>query len=386
MLIEESAELAAVCSDLTGARIAYVDTEFVGEGRYFPEIGAIQIAVNGRAILIDPLTTGDLTPLFDLLLNPEIEKVFHAGYQDLSIFFGMIGRPVAPVFDVQIAAALLGYEDEISLASLVSRVTKKRLRKSHTFTDWLQRPLTEKQIEYALEDVRCLEPVHAHLVRELTSRGRLRWAREESESLEDASRFTPDDPRDAFRKIRGVDRLDDHELLRLREIAAWREETARELNIPPRRICIDPVLLELARRPRASVSALSEVRGLNPRQISKFGPGLIEALGRGAGEAPPEITKPPALPQEMLPTVDFLVLCLRSLAVEIQVAPSRLANRSDLRDLVLYGERAQIPLLHGWRREAIGEALLATLRGRATARVCPDTQRVHLDWTKGAGD
>ena len=380
MLIESYAELAALCSDLHKAPTVYIDTEFVGEGRYSAEIGAIQIAANGRAALIDPLAISDLTPLLDLLLDPEVEKVVHAGYQDLSIFFGMTGRPVAPVFDVQIAAALLGYGEEISLANLVSRVTKKKLKKSHTFTDWLRRPLTDKQVEYALEDVRCLQPVHDHLLRELISRDRLSWARDEFETLEDASRFTPDDPRDLFRKIRGVDRLHGEELVRLREIVAWREETAREHNIPPRRICLDVVLLELARRPRSSVAALSEVRGLNAGQVRRFGPGLIEALGRGAGEPPPELTKPLVLPQDMQPTVDFLVLCLRSLAAEMQISPGCLCNRSDLTAVVLYGERARVPLLQGWRRKAIGEALLATLQGKATARICPDTQRVHLDW------
>lgn len=380
MLIESSAELVALCSNLHKASTVYIDTEFVGEGRYTAEIGAIQIAANGRAVLVDPLAISDLTPLFDLLLDPEVEKVFHAGYQDLSIFFGMIGRPVAPVFDVQIAAALLGYGEEISLANLVSRVTKTKLRKSHSFTDWLRRPLTDKQVEYALEDVRYLQPVHDHLLRELSSRERLTWARDEFETLEDASRFTPDDPRDMFRKIRGVDRLHGEELVRLRELVAWREETAREQNIPPRRICIDVVLLELARRPRSSVEALSEVRGLHSGQIRRFGTGLIEALGRGAGEPPPELTKPLVLPQDMQPTVDFLVLCLRSLAAEMQISPSCLANRSDLTAIVLYGERARVPLLQGWRREAIGEALLATLQGKATARICPETQRVHLDW------
>jgi ribonuclease D len=380
VLIESHAELAALCSDLHSAPTVYIDTEFVGEGRYSAEIGAIQIAANGRAALVDPLAISDLTPLFDLLLDPEVEKVVHAGYQDLSIFFGMTGRPVAPVFDVQIAAALLGYGEEISLADLVSRVTNKRLKKSHSFTDWLRRPLTDTQVEYALEDVRCLQPVHDHLLQELISRERLSWARDEFKTLEDASRFTPDDPRDMFRKIRGVDRLHGEELIRLREIVAWREETAREHNIPPRRICIDIVLVELARRPRSSVAALSEVRGLNAGQVRRFGTGMIEALGRGAGEPPPKLTKPLVLPQDMQPTVDFLVLCLRSLAAEMQISPSCLANRSDLAAVVLYGERARVPLLQGWRRKAIGEALLATLKGRATARISPDTQRVHLDW------
>jgi len=384
MIVERSPELTKLCSDLRGASVVYLDTEFVGEGRYYPEVGAIQIATDERAALIDPLAVGDLTPLFDVLLAHGIEKVFHAGGQDLAIFFAMMGRPVAPVFDVQIAAALLGYEEQISLANLVHRVTRQSLRKSHAFTDWLRRPLTDKQVEYALEDVRCLAPVHDHLVQELSARGRLPWAREEFSELERPARFAPADPRGMFRQMRGVERLTGEELPRLREIVAWREDTARELNIPTGRICMDAVLMELARRPRETVEALSQVRGLRWEQARRFGRGMVEALSRGADMPPLGLKKPTALPQEMEPTVDFLVLCLRSLCAEKQISPGILANRADLTAVVLYGEKARVPLLRGWRRKAVGEALLATLQGRATARIAPDTKRVHLDWKEDA--
>jgi ribonuclease D len=384
MIVEKSSDLAKLCSNLARASTVYVDTEFVGEGRYYREVGAIQIAADELAALVDPLAVRDLTPLFDVLLAHDIEKVFHAGSQDLAIFFGMMGRPVAPVFDVQIAAALLGYEEQISLAKLVQRVTNRSLRKSHAFTDWLRRPLTDHQVGYALEDVRCLAPVHHHLVKELGERDRLSWAREEFRALERAARFAPADPREMFRQMRGVERLTGEEISRLREIVAWREETARELNIPVPRICMDAVLTELARRPRDTVAALSEVRGLRPDQVRRFGRGMIEALSRGAGTPLPRLEKPTLLPQEMEPTVDFLVLCLRSLAAEKQISPGLLANRADLTAVVLYGERAHVPLLRGWRRKAVGEALLATLQGRATARIAPDTHRVHLDWKEDA--
>jgi len=380
MVIEKPAELAALCSDLGEASAVYLDTEFVGEGRYYPEVGAIQVATDERAALIDPLAVRDLTPLFDVLLAHDIKKVFHAGRQDLAIFFEMMGRPVAPLFDVQIAAALLGYEEQISLAGLVHRVTKQGLRKSHAFTDWLRRPLTDTQVEYALEDVRCLAPVYDHLVHELSSRNRLRWAREEFRGLERAARFAPADPREMFRQMRGVERLNAEELSRLREIVAWREETARELNIPVPRICMDAVLMELARRPPGTIAALLEMRGLRPQQARRFGRGMIEVLSRGADTPPPRLEKPRPLPQEMEPTVDFLVLCLRALSAEKQISPSLLANRADLTAVVFYGEEARVPLLRGWRRKAAGEALLATLQGKATARIAPDTQRVHLDW------
>lgn len=321
-----------------------------------------------------------------MLLAHGIKKVFHAGRQDLAIFFKMMGRPVAPVFDVQIAAALLGYEEQISLAKLVHQVTQRSLKKSHTFTDWLRRPLTGQQIEYALEDVRCLAPVHDYLVRELSSRNRRGWAREEFRDLESATRFAPADPREMFRQLRGVERLTGDELGRLRELVAWREETAQELNLPATRICMEAVLMELARRPRDTIEALTEVRGLRPDQVRRFGQGMIEALRRDVNLPPPSLEKPLSLPQGMEPTVDFLVLCLRSLSAEQQISPGLLANRADLTAVVCYGEQARVPLLRGWRRKAAGETLLAALQGRATARIAPDTQRVHLDWKEEARD
>lgn len=387
MVIEKPAELAAFCADLSKSSVIYLDTEFIGEGRYYPEVGAIQVATDGRAALIDPLSLRDLTPLFELLLARNIEKVFHAGRQDLAIFFTLMGQPVAPIFDVQLAAALLGYEEQISLSNLIYRVTGRSLRKSHTFTDWLRRPLTDKQIEYALEDVRCLPPIYEQLGRELGSRNRLYWAREEFREFERTSRFAPPDPRELFRQIRGVERLHGEELSRLRELAAWREETARELNLPVPRICLDAVLLELSRRPPENITTLKEVRGLHPAQARRFGQGLLEALERAAGKTHPlKVEKPPSLPQEMEPTVDFLVLCLRSLCAEQQIAPGLLANRADLTKVVLYGENARVPLLRGWRLKAAGKALLATLRGHATARIIPQTQRVHLDWKEEEPD
>ncbi len=383
MIIEKSSELVKLCSELGRAAVVYLDTEFVGEGRYYPEVGAIQIATDGVAALIDPLAVRDFAPLFEVLAARHVEKVFHAGGQDLAIFFQMMGRPVAPVFDTQIAAALLGYDEQISLGRLVERVTGRSMKKSHAFTDWLRRPLTDKQVEYALEDVRCLAPVHDHLVAELEAGGRLEWAREEFGGLEKAARFAPADPREMFRQIRGVERMKGEELCRLREIVAWREETARELNVPARRICMEPVLVELAHRPPETVTGLSEVRGLRPDQARRFGRGMIEALSRGAGQPPPRLRKPVPFPQDMEPTVDFLVLCLRSLCAEKQICPGMVANRADLTAVVQHGGEARVALLRGWRREAVGEALLATLEGRATARILPDTHRVHLEWGEG---
>ncbi len=279
MVIQTDSGLAEFCSEVRGERALFVDTEFVGEGRYYPEVGAIQVYATGRAALVDPLAVTDLSPLRALLTDPSIEKVFHAAGQDLSIFARIFGEPVHPVFDTQVAAALLGWDEQISFGRLVERATGVILHKSHGFTDWLRRPLTPKQIEYALEDVRYLEPAYQHLVTELATRGRLSWARQEFESLEDPARFAPVEPRELYTQIRGAERLNAQDLSRLRELVAWREETARAQNIPSGRIAMDLVLLELARRPRASLQELREVA----RAAAPAGGPLRQRIARRAG-------------------------------------------------------------------------------------------------------
>jgi len=380
MLLQTDHDLITYCDMLRGAPAIFLDTEFVGEGRYYPDVGAIQVATPEQAAVVDPLAIQDLTPLFTLLTDPAIEKVFHAASQDLPIFYRLIGAPVQPVFDTQIAAALLGYDEQISFLNLVGRVTGTNLQKSHGFTDWLRRPLTAGQIEYALDDVRYLVPVHAALVKELEARGRMAWAREEFAKLADERRYTPVDTHELYLRIRGSERMRGQALAILRELAAWREETAFANNIPIGRVARDEVLIELARRPRQSVKELYDIRGLAAPQVERFGAGLIEAARHGTATPPPTPQRLAPLPSVLEPTVDFLMLCLRSLSGEQAIAPGMVATRSELVELAQHGPKANISLLRGWRRAAFGEALLATLDGKATARIIPVTRQVHLDW------
>ncbi len=380
MLIQTARQLAAFCETARKQSALFIDTEFVGEGRYYPDLGTIQVGIREQAVVIDPLALSDLSPLFVLLTDPAIEKVFHAATQDLAIFYRLIGQAVAPVFDTQIAAAMLGYDEQISFLNLVERATGTHLAKSHSFTDWLRRPLTPGQLDYALDDVRFLIPVYDYVVQELKKRDRLTWTRDEFLPLEDAARYRPADAHDLYLRIRGVERLRGKALGALRELVAWREEAARQQNLPTGRIARDEVLLELARHPRESVKELDDVRGLLPQQISRFGVGLISAAQRGSEKPSPRMNRQPSLPNNLEPTVDFLVLCLRSLAGEQEISAGLVATRSDLAELILHGDMADINLMRSWRREIIGEALLATLQGKATARILPDSRRVHLDW------
>ena len=382
MVVQTHGELAAFCERLGGARVICIDTEFTPEGRYYPELGTIQIAAGTEIALIDPLAVRDISCLLRLLVDPGVVKVFHAGEQDLEIFHRLLGRPVAPVFDTQIAAALLGYGDQISLRSLLQITLGEQLEKEQTFTDWLRRPLSSGQIEYALNDVRCLGRLHELLYKMLRAGGRLEWAEEEFRLLETAERFLPMDERQAYVLLKGAERLTQPALGLLQELAAWRELTARRLNVLPRRIAIDPVLMELAVRPRSSVRQLAQVRGLNSRQVEEYGAEIIEAVRRGARNAPPAIKRADPFPAALEATVDFLSLCMRAVAREQSISTGILASRSGLRLLVTMGETAHIPLLRGWRRQLVGNALLGALQGEVAASIVAATKLVHLQWQR----
>ncbi|HEX2949566.1 MAG TPA: ribonuclease D [Armatimonadota bacterium] len=386
MIVETDSQLVALCSRLQHATEIFLDTEFVSEGRYYHDLGTIQIAGGDDVALIDPLAVCDLTPLLELLVAPGIVKVFHAASQDLMIFYRLLGRPVAPVFDTQLAAALLGIDEQISFANLVEHTTGEHLQKAHSFTDWLHRPLTPGQVEYALDDVRYLIPVYQEMVRELKKHGREEWAREEFRRLEDSARYAPANPRELYLRVRGVERMSGKTLSVLRELVAWREELARKRNIPVNKIARDEVLVELARRPRQRVKELREIRGFLPQQVDQFGESLISVLTRGAIEPCPTVKRHAQLPAPLEPTVDFLSLCLRSLAGAKAVSPGMVATRSDLAALIQAGDKADVPLMRGWRRQAVGEDLLATLQGRATARIIPENRQVKLEWHETPAD
>lgn len=382
MLISTNSDLFILCQDLADAPILYLDTEFVGEGRYYPDLGAIQVATPDLAALIDPIGISNLDPFLDLVADPEREKVFHAAGQDLAIFYRLMGQAMPTVYDTQIAASLLGPDEQIAFVNLVERITGKRLRKEHSFTNWLQRPLAEGQIDYALDDVRYLIPIYEAQQQMLSDMGRLEWTDEEFTRLEKDETFAPADPAVLFQRIRNVDRLHGRTLAVLQELVAWREETARNENIPTGRIARDEVMVELARRPPDDVRQLRNIRGLTPQQADRFGRAMMEAVKDGMKNPPPVLPPRNSFPPAMEPTVDFLFVCLRSLAVEKCVASGVVASRGDMSRLAVQGKDADIPLMRGWRRENFGEELLATLNGRATARINPETHEVQLDWTE----
>ena len=382
MMVQSDSQLSDLCAVLSQESVIFLDTEFVSEGRYYPSLGTIQIGGGEHIALIDVLTVQEMAPLIALLTDSTITKVFHACGQDLPIFYRVCGAPVVNIFDTQIAAALLGIDEQISFGNLVERVTGEHLQKSHSFTDWLRRPLTPGQIDYALDDVRYLVPIYHALLTQLHEQGRLGWAEEEFLRLEEEKRYLPPDPREQYLRLRGVERMNGRALSVLRELAAWREETARMYNLSLGRILRDEVLLELARRPRTTLRELREIRGMQQSQVDQYGQQLINLLDNDKLAPCPTLKRNSCLPGALEPTVDFLALCLRSLAGARGISSGMVATRGDLAALILSGDKADIPLMRGWRREAIGNALLATLQGQATARILPHNRQVQLDWNE----
>lgn len=378
MVVTTQAELAALCERLSHAKAIAVDTEFASEDRYYAEVGVIQLGDDEIAAVVDPVAVKDLSPLKPLLSATGIVKILHAGDQDLKILNRLLKVTVAPVFDTQVAAALLGFGDQISLRNLLEATLRVSIEKSFTFTDWLRRPLSQNQLEYAKEDVRYLAPLHRVLSDRLAAKGRIEWVKEECRKLECAERYEPVDETQAYLRIGGVRGLNGAALGRLQALAAWREVTGRRLNRPAKKVLIDPVVVELAMRPPASVPQLLRVRGITRHVAEPLGAEILQVLKNAPSSAPRPVSFEARMPEKYEATVDFLSLCLRTLARELGMSAGIIATRSDLARLVMERDEAEVALLRGWRREAAGLTLLAALEGKASATIDARTREVRL--------
>lgn len=344
----------------------------------------MQLATRNEARIVDPLARdADLAPLHDLIADPAVEVVLHSGGQDLEILFRLARRLPRSVFDTQIAAALLNMGDQVGYGALVNGVLGVKLEKLETRTDWTRRPLTPAQTAYALDDVRYLLPLRDELRLRLQAKGRLSWLVEESAFYERIETYEPD-TREAWRRVSRVRSLERRGLAILRELAAWREDTARKADEPRGRLASDEVLVEIARRAPVHARELSAIRGLHPGVIDRFGASMVAAVAAGAATPPeewPESSPGPGGDPEGSALLDLLEIVLRLRAMEAQIAPSYLGARRDLVDLVEF-ERGQSAagekpsLLRGWRHELAGAALLSTLAGGTALRIDPETGRV----------
>jgi ribonuclease D len=378
--ITNSAALETLCKQLRSSPRLALDTEFVGEDSFIPKLELIQVATSEIAAVIDfpaVQTNGSLAPFWELICDPKVEKVVHAGRQDLDLFALHAGEIPKPFFDTQIAAAMLGFGAQVAYANLVQRIHGTKLAKAHTFTNWSARPLSTEQIAYAAEDVQFLLPIHTHLQKRLHALGRSEWVREEFSRLETVVGEKSKEPLDRYQRIRGWDSLRPKQATVLRDLAAWRETEARRRNVPRGRVLRDEVLLQLARHPPKSVDELRGLRGLHSAEIDRNGDQLIVTITASLALPPsawPEIPRERRPEPESIGLVELLQAVLKARATEAKIAPTLLATSSDLQALVEAMERkgtVDLPLLRGWRKQLVGELLTQILEGTVTVSVDP---------------
>ena len=345
-----------------------LDTEFVRERTYFPRLGLVQVADERGVDLVDPLAVPDLGPLRELLLAPGTLKVVHSASEDLEVFYRSTGVLPRPLFDTQIAAGLAGLTAGAGYQRLVTEALGVELFKGETRTDWLARPLSEAQLAYAAEDVAYLLPLYRQVRQRLSDLGRLDWALEDSQALLDESRFDPD-PEEAYRRVRGASRLDRRGRGIQRTLAAWRDREARRRDLPRGFLLRDEVLLSLATRRPKTARDLQRLPNLDPRQAARDGSTWLDlvrrALEQPDGELPPEKPRLPSSP-EIRALETALREIVRRRAAELGIPPELLASRRTLdavlRSTFLDREPALSDDLRGWRREVVGEELLAEAR------------------------
>ena len=366
-LITKTEELAALCERLAKHEFVCVDTEFMRENTYYPLLCLVQLGNEHEAAAIDPLADGiDLTPLLELLTeNDEVLKVFHAGGQDVEIVYNLTGKTPFPIFDTQIAMMAVSQSEQIGYANLVESWLGKTIDKGARFTDWSRRPLTERQIEYAIGDVTYLAKIFPKLLKKLIKTNRGHWLNAEMDKLADPSNYA-NDLDDAWHRIRAPGR-NPAMLGRLKALAAWREVEAQDKDIPRGRIIRDETLADIAGHPPKAQADLAKVRGLsNAWKENDIGKRLMrvirDAEPLSADEMPDKPKRGAPLGKEGALVADLLKLLLKIRAREIDVA-SRLLTRSDELEALAAGVR-KLPMLEGWRYETFGKDALDLVEGK----------------------
>ncbi len=367
-LITDSATLANLCARLSTADFVCVDTEFMRENTFWPELCLIQIADENEAAAIDPMAPGlDMKPLLDLMTeNQDVLKVFHAGGQDLEIIYNLTGKTPYPLFDTQVAAMALGQGEQIGYSNLVDAYLGITVDKGARFTDWSRRPLDARQIEYAIGDVTHLAAIFPKMLQRLRKTGRGAWLDQEMERIGDPANYA-NDPDEAWKRIRVPGRKPDL-LGRLKALARWREMEARQKDLPRGRIVKDETIADIAGHPPRKQGDLAKVRGLSATWATNdIGARLMAALDSAvpmsADEMPQRDDRKPGLGKDGALVADLLKLLLKIRAKEIDVAPRLLARSDDLEALAA-GTRTGLSILEGWRFEQFGRDALDLVEGR----------------------
>jgi ribonuclease D len=362
--ITTTSELGATCQRMASYPFVTVDTEFLRETTYYPLLCVAQMASADEAVVIDALATGiDLAPFFSLMADRKVIKVFHAARQDIEIVWHRAKLIPHPIFDTQVAAMVLGYGDSISYDQLVQRITGDTLDKSHRFTDWTRRPLSEAQLSYAVSDVTHLRDVYLALVDDLGRRGRVDWVQEEMQVLTSADTYRMD-PANAWQRLKTRVRKP-KELAVLIEVAAWREREAQSRDVPRSRVLKDEVIADIAVQAPTTVEKLKTLRSL-PKgfERSRWGEAIIGAVERGLARDVKSLPRPARLQSTVNGTavVELLKVLLRMISERHHVAAKVIATVDDL-ERIAADDAADVPALTGWRRELFGDKALALKHG-----------------------
>lgn len=370
MYVTDMQGLAELVSTLRKASVVAVDTEFMRERTYYARLCLVQLASDEVAAIVDPLAIEDLSALGELMTDPDVVKVFHAGSQDLEIFFRLLGQATAPVFDTQVAATLAGFPQQVGYGALVKEMLGVPLEKGDTYTDWAKRPLSDSQVEYALNDVRYLPEIYDRLTSELEREGRAGWLTADFERMQDPATYACL-PSEQWRRVKRVSSLNRRQLAVAREVTAWRELEAQRRDVPKRWVVGDESIVEIARRAPRTSEELAGIRGVADKIGHVAQKGVLDAVQAGLAVADsdlPSIAKRKRLQGDVDGAVDLMVALVRARAREHGVAMPLLASRDDLERLA-GGDREASPLLEGWRRTMVGDELVALLDGTLTMRL-----------------
>ncbi len=364
--IDTAAQLAELCNRISQESWIALDTEFLREKTYYPVFCLLQIATPEWVVCVDPIALTDLSELLDVINNKKLIKVLHSCRQDLEIFYQLTGVVTAPVFDTQLAAPLLGFQENPGYAMLVSSFLNINLPKTHTRTDWSARPLSEEQLKYAADDVIYLCKIYQIMTQKLEDLGRANWLDKDFERLTNQELYQLS-PCNAWQKIKGKNRLTGKQLSIVQKLTEWREKTAQSENRPKNWLVRDDLLLELAKLKPESVNELAKIRNLNERVSKRYGKIICQLIKEAKNSTPIPLddnTKTSKKSQKQEAILDVLSAVVRIRADENSLNPVVLAGRKDLEKLLLDNDNN--PLLDEWRYDMVGKELQGLIQGNYT--------------------
>lgn len=364
-------QLDALCEVIEKAPWLALDTEFLREKTYYPLFCLLQIATPDWVACVDPIALPNLDKLLTAIYNPNIIKVFHSSRQDLEIFYQLKGKLPEPIFDTQVAAPLLGFQDNPGYAMLVSSFLNINLNKAHTRADWSKRPLTPAQIEYAADDVIYLCQIYQIMIKKLAELGRSEWLKHDFAELANPAIYQVE-PENAWLKIKGKNKLTGKQLSIVQAVTQWREQSAQTENRPKSWLLRDELIFDLAKLQPETVAELATIRGINERVVNKYGKELCRLINEAKNRPPmpySDKNRPAKKTQQQEAILDVLTALVRVRAEENSLNPSILASRKDL-EILLFNDNdndntdsEECPLMHGWRFAMAGKELEGLLKG-----------------------